>query len=466
MQVLENLIFKELCSNPEYRQKVLPYLKDDYFQSVEARHVLAVIDSYVQKYKNNVIDFDIVEVEMSGRKMSDQEFKRVQEYIRTIRKNNENIDSAWLIDQTEKFCQENAVAAALAKSVELYDQAKKSGNAGLGAIPDLLADALKVSFKVEIGHDYFSDAELAFDNYTNYETNHIPFNLFYFDKITSGGILRKTLNIVMAGTGGGKTIFMCGQAANYLMQGLNVLYLTGEMSQYKIRERIDANLMDIEVNALRHMSKTVFLAKQKKLQLKTKGRLIIKEFEEGGATNALHFSHWVEELRIKENFVPDVVVIDYLSLMGSYRVKMAQGMYTVGKSVSEEVRAFAKRHNVAVLTGAQFNRGGMDNSDPGITNTSESVGIPFTADLIFALINTHELAKLKQQCVKQLKNRYNDVDFYNKFIVGLDKPKMRHFDVEESAQAAAEGVEDYDDSSNGNDKIRRAANRPPSSMFQ
>jgi hypothetical protein len=258
----------------------------------------------------------------------------------------------------------------------------------------------------------------------------------------------------MAGTGGGKSLFMCSQAANYLQQGLNVLYLTGEMSEYKIRERIDANLLDVDINMLRHMSKSVFLAKIKKLELQSKGKLKIKEFAEGGQTNAMHFDAWVDDMRSKENFIPDVIIIDYLTLLGSHRVPASHGMYSVGKSVSEEIRAFARKHDVAILTGAQFNRGGMGNSDPGLSNTSESVGIPFTADFIFAIIGSEQLDKLKQKCVKQLKSRYNDESYFNKFIIGVDKPKMRFYDVEDSAQLSVETV---DDEESGLERIKKAA---------
>lgn len=463
-QNLEHLILRELCSNFDFRQRALPHMREEYFDNVEARKVLSVIHNYIQKYKGNVINFDIVAVELESQNLDEGNYKKATTLLNSIKSNGESVETAWMLDKAEQFCKQKAIFNALSKSVDLYDKNKQGNGAAFGSIPGILQDALKVSFETSLGHDYWNDAELAFDHYTNFEGNHIPFNLEYFDLITQGGILRKTLNVVIAGTGGGKTLFMCSSAAQYLLQGLNVLYLTGEMDQFKIRERIDANLLDIEVNAIRHMSKTVYMQRQKKLNSKTKGRLKIMEFEEGGATTALMFSNWIEELAQKDGFVPDVVVVDYLTLLGSSRVKLSQGSYALGKAVSEEVRALARRHNVAVLTGAQFNRGGMDNSDPGLGNTSESVGIPFTADLILAIINTGELGKRKQCCIKQLKNRYNDENYYNKFIIGVDKPKMRFFDVEASAQLEADALPDQEDDGVQN-KIRAYANRQQQPTF-
>lgn len=463
-QNLEHLILRELCSNFSFRQKALPHMREDYFDNVEARKVLSIIHDYVQKYKGNVINFDIVGVELENQNLDEGSYKKAKDLLSSIKTDTQSVDTAWMLDKAEQFCKQKAIFNALHKSVDLYDKNKKGNLLAFGAIPGILQDALKVSFDTSLGHDYWSDAELAFDHYTNFEGHHVPFNLKHFDLITQGGLLRKTLNVIIAGTGGGKTMLMCSQAANYLMQGLNVLYLTGEMDQFKIRERIDANLLDIEVNALRHMSKTVFMQRQKKLHSQSKGRLKIMEFEEGGATTALMFSNWIEQLAQKDDFVPDVIIIDYLTLMGSSRVKLAQGSYALGKAVSEEVRALARRHNAVVLTGAQFNRGGMDNSDPGLGNTSESVGIPFTADLILAIINTGELGKRKQACIKQLKNRYNDENFYNKFIIGVDKPKMRFFDVEDSAQLAADKISD-DGEEDTSSKIKAYSNKPKPNFF-
>lgn len=455
---LEHVILRELCTNPAYRQKVLNYLKPDYFVAPESKKLLDIIQAHVQKYRSNTISFQILSVELDNAGLSQGMHKKAREFLDEVVASNDHVETTWMVDQTEKFCQERAVADALMKAVTLYEANKSKGITSLGLIPELLQNALKVSFTETLGHDYWADAELAFEEYTAPIGARFPFNLKFLDLITQGGIARKTLNIIMAGTGGGKTIFMCHQAANYLMQGLNVLYLTGEMAETRIRERIDANLLDVEVNNLKKMSKSVFTQRVKKLHGKTKGRLKIKEFEEGGATTAMNFDHWIDELKSREDFVPDVVIIDYLTLMGSTRVKLSQGSYALGKAVAEEVRALAKRRNVAILTGAQFNRSGMDNSDPGLGNTSESIGIPFTTDLMLAIFKTGELVKLGQVCFKQLKNRYNDENYFNKFIMGLDKPKMRFYDVEDSAQVRADDVDDdYVEQESGYSKISKAA---------
>lgn len=455
---LEHIILRELCLNTPFRQKALSYLKEEYFTAPESKKILGIINSHVQKYQSNHISYDILDVEIANAGLSEALYKRAKDFVQAIKDTTDPVATAWLIDQTEKFCQERAVAAALMKAVTLYEENKSKGSTALGAIPEILGEALKVSFEESMGHDYWEDAELAFDKYTQIDAERFRFNKKYLDLITQGGIARKTLNIVIAGTGGGKTIFMCDAAANFLMQGKNVLYLTGEMAEEKIRERIDANLLDIEVNKLKTMSKTVFLQRIKKLHGKTAGRLKIKEFEEGGATTALTFARWLDEYKAKENFVPDIIIVDYLTLLGSSRVKLSQGSYTVGKAVAEEIRALGKRYNSAILTGAQFNRSGMDNSDPGLGNTSESVGIPFTADLILAIVKTGNLVKLSQVCFKQLKNRYNDENFWNKFVMGLDKPKMRFYDVEDSAQINADEVDiEFTEEQDGYGKIHSAA---------
>lgn len=456
---LEHLILRELCANRAFRQKVLNHLKEEYFIAPETKKLLELIKAHIQKYQSNTISFQILGVEIDNAGLNTTLHKRTREFLDEIITSDDVVDTQWMVDSTEKFCQERAVADALMKSVTLYEANKAKGISALGTIPELLSNALKVSFDESLGHDYWTDAELAFEEYTAPTGARFRFNLKYLDLITQGGIARKTLNIIMAGTGGGKTIFMCHQAANYLMQGLNVLYLTGEMSEYRIRERIDANLLDVEVNNLKKMSKTVYMQRLKKLSGKTTGKLKIKEFEEGGATTALTFAHWMDELKNRESFVPDVVIVDYLTLMGSSRVKLSQGSYALGKAVAEEVRALSKRYNVAILTGAQFNRSGMDNSDPGLGNTSESIGIPFTTDLMLAIIRTGDLIKLGQCCFKQLKNRYNDVNYYNKFIMGLDTPKMRFYDVEDSAQERADGIDDeYVEQETGYGKLNKAVN--------
>lgn len=444
--LIEHLIIKELCLNPTYRQKALPYLKQDYFDAFEVKKILGIVSNYIAKYKNDVIDYDILLVELqNATDLKENDYKNAKSLIDQLKNNTQSVSTEWMIDQTENFCKKSAIANALFQSLEIFEKNKAKNIDGMGAIPDLLSEALKVSFDHSLGHDYFTDAELAFDSYTNFDGHHIPFNLHYFDLVTHGGIGKKTLNIVIAGTGGGKSLFMCHCAANYILNGYNVLYLTGEMAETEIRKRIDANILDLDINQIKFMSKNVYLDMFKRKMPQIIGKLKIKEFEEGGSTNAYHISAWIDEYKTKENFVPDIVIIDYLTLLGSSRVSLSQGMYLAGMSVSEEVRALSKRHNVAILTGAQFNREGNDVSDPSIKNTGQSMGIPFTADFMFALVNNSSLSKLNQQMVKQLKNRYGDVNYHSKFVIGLDKPKMRYYDVELTAQFEETKVESVDD---------------------
>jgi archaellum biogenesis ATPase FlaH len=345
----------------------------------------------------------------------------------------EKVESKWLVEQTEKFCQDKAIYNAIMESVSILDD--KNGIKPKGEIPKLLSDALGVSFDQHIGHDYMSDYESRFDFYHKVESR-VKFDLDIFNKITKGGLPTKTLNIALAGTGVGKSLFMCHVAGSCLSQGQNVLYITMEMAEERIAERIDANLLNIDLNELQTMTKEDYERKFKVLQNKAHGKLIIKEYPTASASS-LHFRALLSELHLKKNFVPDIIFIDYLNICASARIKAGGSVnsYTYIKSIAEELRGLAVEHNVPIVSATQTTRSGFSNSDVGLEDTSESFGLPATADFMFALITTEELQQLNQIMVKQLKNRYSDPNNNKRFVVGVDRAKMRLYDAEDSAQA-------------------------------
>lgn len=340
----------------------------------------------------------------------------------------------WLVDSTEKFCQEKAIYNGIMQSIQILDS--KSGESGLdkGAIPSILADALAVSFDNHVGHDFLDDAESRYEFYHKVEQR-LPFDLDYLNRITKNGLPKKTLNIILAGTGVGKSLFMCHCAAANLSLGKNVLYITLEMAEERIAERIDANLLNVDVDKLVALPKETYLKKISKMKEKTLGRLIIKEYPTASA-NVSHFKHLLNELKLKRQFYPDVIYVDYLNICSSSRVKSNANVnsYTLVKSIAEELRGLAVEFNVPIMSATQTTRGGYDNSDVGITDTSESFGLPATADWMVALISTEELADLNQIMVKQLKNRYSNPDTNKRFVIGVDKAKMKLYDAEQSAQ--------------------------------
>jgi|TARA_B110000238_G_scaffold32345_1_gene33084 archaellum biogenesis ATPase FlaH len=345
-----------------------------------------------------------------------------------------DLDTEYLIVETEKWCKDRAVYLAIMDSIQIIDG--KDENRSEGAIPDILSTALGVSFDQQIGHDYIDDADGRFEFYNNVEEK-IPFDLDYFNKITKGGIPNKTLNVCLAGTGVGKSLFMCHNAAAVLQQGKNVLYITMEMAEEKIAERIDANLMDLPIQQLETLSKDVFSKKIQKIATSTIGKLIIKQYPTGSAHSG-HFRALLNELKMKKKFIPDMIYIDYLNICSSSRMKAMGGSinsYTYIKAIAEELRGLAIEFNVPIMTATQTTRSGFGNTDVGLEDTSESFGLPATADLMFALIATEELDELNQVMVKQLKNRYNDVSKYKRFVIGIDRARMKLYDVEESAQS-------------------------------
>lgn len=421
-----------MLKNEKYLRKALPFLKNEYFASEDAI-VFNEIKEFVLKYnKAPTYDALLIEIDSADRITEDQ-FKKCKSEIESWDlKNYEEPDEAWIVDQTEKFCQEKAIYQAMMKSIEIMND--KGGTLQKGAIPHLLTEALSVTFDPNIGHDYFENFEERFDFYHRVEDK-IPFDLDFFNKITKGGLPNKTLNIALAGTGVGKSLFMCHCAAANLNIGKNVLYITLEMAEEKIAERIDANLLNVAVDDLEKLSKEMYEKKIKNLRSKTNGKLIVKEYPTATASSN-HFRSLLNELRLKKSFTPDIIYIDYLNICTSARIKAGVNVnsYTLVKAIAEELRGLAVEFGVPIVSATQTTRSGFSNSDVGLEDTSESFGLPATADFMFALISTENLEQLGQIMVKQLKNRYNDPTSNKRFVLGIDRAKMKLYDVENSAQ--------------------------------
>jgi replicative DNA helicase len=431
---LERAIFNNLLNNETYARKTIPFLKSDYFHNRNEKVVFELIDFYIAKY-NATPTKEAMLVDLNNRdNISEDQFKDCKEIIEEIPNQSDQISNVdWLVDQTEKFCQDKAIYNAIMQSIQVMDD--KTGKLSKGSIPQLLSDALAVSFDTSIGHDFIEDAAARFEFYHRKEER-LPFDIEFLNKITRGGIPRKTLNILLAGTGVGKTLAMCHFAASYTAAGKNVLYITLEMAEEKIAERIDANLLNVELDELAHLPKKSYDKKMAALKEKTTGRLIIKEYPTSTA-GAANFRHLLNELKIKKNFIPDVIFIDYLNICMSSRLKQGANVnsYTYIKAIAEELRGLAVEFNVPVISATQTTRSGFDSSDVGLTDTSESFGLPATADFMVALIATDELKALSQIMIKQLKNRYSDPEMFKRFVVGVDRPRMRLYDVESSAQS-------------------------------
>lgn len=430
---LEKAIFNNLLNNETYGRKVIPFLKSDYFHNRDERVVFELIDAYVGEY-NAFPTKEAMLIDLDGRgDISEDQFKECQTIIKDIPSQADSLTNTdWLVDQTEKFCQQKAIFNAISQSIKIMDD--KTGNLSVGSIPQLLSDALAVSFDSSIGHDFLDDTESRYDFYHRKEER-IPFDLEYLNRITRGGLPNKTLNIILAGTGVGKSLAMCHMAAANLVNGKNVLYITMEMAEEKIAERIDANLLNVPLDELYQLPKESYDKKVARLKQKTVGRLIIKEYPTACAGSA-NFRHLLNELKVKKNFVPHIIYIDYLNICNSSRIKQSANInsYTYIKAIAEELRGLAVEFNVPIVSATQTTRGGYDSSDVGLTDTSESFGLPATADLMIALISTDELKALNQIMVKQLKNRYADPELYKRFVIGVDKPRMRLYDAEQSAQ--------------------------------
>jgi len=428
---VENTILSNLVFNEEYGRKVIPFLKDEYFTNQSDKTIYRLVKEYVDKY-NAFPSKEALAIDLSNKDgIGEETFKQSKELISGLVHDTETkID--WLLDQTEKFCQDKAIYNAIMASIGILDDS--SGKTSKGAIPQILSDALAVSFDTHIGHDFIEDAESRYEFYHTKEIR-VPFDLDYLNKATNGGLPKKTLNIALAGTGVGKSLFMCHCAASNLVAGLNVLYITMEMAEEKIAERIDANLLDTPIDQLTLLPKDIYDKKVARIRSKTQGKLIVKEYPTACAGSA-NFRHLLNELNLKKNFKPDIIYIDYLNICMSSRIKHGANVnsYTLVKAIAEELRGLAVEFNVPVVSATQTTRSGYSNSDVGLEDTSESFGLPATADFMFALIASEELNDLGQIMVKQLKNRYNDPGVYTKFCVGVDRSKMRLYDVEQSAQ--------------------------------
>lgn len=438
LTILENLIHNE-----DYARKVLPFIKEEYFTDRNEKIVFSEIVSFSEKY-SRFPTLTSLEVELDSRKdLTEQNYKDIKEVVNSL--TNDEVDQEWLIDTTEKFCKDRAIYNAVVDGISIIEG--RDSNRKPDALPSLLTDALAVSFDNRVGHDYIEDASSRFD-YLHRKEERIPFDLEYFNKITKGGLPQKTLNIALAGTGVGKSLFMCHMAANCVSQGRNVLYITMEMAEERIAERIDANLMNVALENLHDLPKPMFEDKMKKLNKKVSGKLIIKEYPTASA-HANHFRALLQELSIKKSFKPDIIFIDYLNICASSRFKGGSNInsYTLIKAIAEELRGLAVECNVPVVSATQTTRSGYVSTDIGLEDTSESFGLPATADFMFALISSEELQELQQIQVKQLKNRYNDPTINKRFILGIDRAKMKLYDVELNAQ------EDLVDSGQNDDDI-------------
>jgi len=431
-QRIETLILKNLIHNEEYSRKVLPFLSKEYFMEHTDKLLYEQVNSFINKY-NNLPTKEALIIELDSTPLKDEEFENVTELLTYLEgQNDEKSDIQWLLETTEKFCQDKAIYNAVVESISILDNPKSTTDKG--AIPDILSDALSVSFDPHVGHDYIDDSSDRFDYYHRIEER-IPFDLDYFNRITKGGLPQKTLNICLAGTGVGKSLFMCHVASSCLAQNQNVLYITLEMAEEKIAERIDANLLDISIDDLHSLPKDLYDKKINSLSNTTKGKLIIKEYPTAAA-NVNHFRALLNELNLKRSFVPDIIFVDYLNICTSSRIKTGSNVnsYTLIKSIAEELRGLAVENKLPIVSATQTTRAGYSSTDVGLEDTSESFGLPATADLMFAIISTEQMEEVGQILVKQLKNRYNDPTSNRKFVVGIDRAKMRLFDVSQAAQ--------------------------------
>ena len=443
---LEQTILRNLLTNNEYARKVAAFLSPDYFEGVY-KNLFKEFTKFIAKY-NKLPTMESFKIEIDeGDRLNEEQYRHAIEILPNIfTPEKENLD--WLIDRTEKWCQDRAVYNAVMESIMVIDG--KHQTLTKNAIPEILSKALSVTFDTNIGHDYLENVDKRYDFYHEQEER-IPFDLDYFNQITKGGLPNKTLNIALAGTGVGKSLFMCHCAGAVLSQGKNVLYITMEMSEERIAERIDANLLDVPIDQLENLSKDMFRDRVGEIAKRTQGKLIIKEYPTGQA-NTSHFRALLNELKLKKNFVPDVIYIDYLNICASSRMKGMGGAinsYSYIKSIAEEIRGLAVEFDVPIVSATQTTRSGFSNDDVGLEDTSESFGLPATADLMFALISNPELNSKGKILVKQLKNRYNDPTMNQRFVVGVDRSKMRLFDCDQSSSVPEDDVPVFDNTDSG-----------------
>ena len=448
---IDDLVLSGLVFSEQYARQTIPFLKDEYFESNHSKIIFELINSYFIKYNRTptqeVLD---IELQSNGIKLSQEDFKKAQSTIKQL-EYGDHIKSDWLIDTTERWCKDRALFLALSKSIKIAKE--DSGSLSVGSIPKILQEALSVSFDTKIGHDYFLNWEHQWDYY-HLEEYKVPFDLEYLNEITKGGVSKKTLNVLLAPTGVGKTMFMCHFAAANLLKGQNVLYITLEMAEERIRERVDANLLDVKLHDLEDLTKESYQRKIKQIRERTHGNLIIREYP-ATTVSVITFRHLIDELKLKKNFIPDIVYIDYLNLCSSARVKKGQtGSYDYIKSIAEEIRGFAVEYNIPIISATQTNRGGFNNLDIELTDTSESIGLPATCDLMLGLMVDDNLRSMNQVLFKQLKNRYEDENKRRFFVVGVDRPKMRCFDVEQPAnEKIAQDVPVFDQTDIGSTLI-------------
>lgn len=431
MSRIETTILRNLVTNDQYMRKVYPFLKSDYFTDLADREVFNHVKLFVDKYNSCPTTEALIISLQNDTQVSEDGYKSAAELVSELVP--VEVNEEWLVEETEKFCKDKAIYNAIVRSIGVIDGSDKQ--ISKDGIPSLLQEALGVCFDSSVGHDYFDDSMERYEYYHKIESR-LPFDLNYFNKITNGGLPNKTLNICLAGTGVGKSLFMCHMAAGAVAQGRNVLYITMEMAEERIAERIDANLLNVEIDQLQELPKQLFESRIAKVKDKFHGKLIIKEYPTASA-HVGHFKALLNELALKRSFRPDIVFVDYLNICASSRFKPGGGVnsYTYIKAIAEELRGLAVEYNLPIVSATQTTRSGYSNTDVELTDTSESFGLPATADFMFALISTEELEKLNQLMVKQLKNRYNDPTLHKRFMIGVDRAKMRLYDLEDNAQS-------------------------------
>lgn len=429
--MIEKTVLSNLVLNEEYCRKVFPYIKEDYFEDNGFRKIFSTFQDYMTKYKEPP-SLEALKISLDKRKdLNESSYKEIMESVESLTVDKET-NQQWLVEETEKFCQDRDLVNSIRKAILIIDGQDKENDKG--SIPKILSDSLGISFDSSVGHDFLEDYESRHEYY-NRKEERLPFDIDILNKITKGGLPRKSMTVLLATTGGGKSLAKCHIAASSLMFGKNVLYITMELAEEEVARRIDANIMGITLDEVKEVPLDVLEKRMNRFKSKTPGKLVIKEYPTGSA-HVGHFRHLLNELRMKKNFVPDLICVDYLNICASSRVKgaAAANSYTLVKSIAEEVRGLAMEFNCAIVTSSQFNRSGYDNSDVDLTNTSESMGITHTADAIFGLITNEELESFGQLMIKQLKNRWGDLGYYRRFVVGIDRSRMKLFNAEEEAQ--------------------------------
>jgi len=429
--MIEKTVISNLVFNEDYYRKVYPYVQVEYFDDNSLKKIFETYSTYVEEFKEPP-SIEALKISLDKRKdLNEDGYKEVMSTVDSLALDNDtNID--WLVSETEKFCQDKDLFNSIRKAILIMDGEDKVNEKG--SIPELLSKSLSISFDSSIGHDFIDDADSRYDFYHRKEER-LPFDIEMLNKVTKGGLPRKSMSVLLATTGGGKSLVKCHMAASYLMQGKNVVYITMEMAEERIAERIDANMMDTSLDDLKIMPRDVYEKRINRIKDKTTGKLVVKEYPTGSA-HAGHFRHLLNELKMKRGFTPDVIFIDYLNICASSRVKGAAqaNSYTLVKSIAEEIRGLAMEFNCAIVTSSQYNRDAYGNSDVDLTNTSESMGITHTADCILGIISSEDLDNLGQIMFKQLKNRWNDLNYYRRFVVGIDRSKMQIYDLEDNAQ--------------------------------